>query len=226
MAARLCGGDKGIEGVMPYSVGTVRDISVHALKLCGLTWSGDLLWFSEGVLNQIIAVDPASGAVQHQIPCERIRSDLTTLGGQLVQVAGEDHALRVIDPATGDTVTELPNPRPGAVLSGLEATKHGVWLGYADRRSIDLRTTDGLRLVDAIPVRVAPAGVTVSDNYLVYADYRGGMINLVDLASRREVASYDVAGNPTGLTWDGSRIWYCDHTTLQLRAIAVPGVSS
>lgn len=27
-----------------------------------------------------------------------------------------------------------------------------------------------------------------------------------------------------GITWDGSPIWYCDYTTLQLRAIEVPGI--
>ncbi|RJO72507.1 hypothetical protein D5S18_22260 [Nocardia panacis] len=210
---------------MPYSVGTVRDLPVRALKLCGLTWSGDLLWFSEGVLNQIIAVDPATGAVQHRIPCAGIRSDLTTLGGRLIQVAGEERALRVIDPGTGEMIIELPNPRPGEDLSGLEATQHGIWLGFANRRVIELRTIGGMRLVDTVPVRVAPAGVTVSDNYLVYSDYHGATICVVDLETKREVAAYSVAGGPTGLTWDGSRIWYCDHTTLQLRAIAVPGVS-
>ncbi|KAA8883788.1 hypothetical protein F3087_37640 [Nocardia colli] len=211
---------------MPISVGTVRDIPVRALKLCGLTWSGDLLWFSEGVLNQIIAIDPATGAVEHRIPCAAVRSDLTTLAGHLIQVVGDDRVLRVIDPLTADTVAELPNPRPGQGLYGLEAAQHGMWFGYEDRKAIDLRTTDGLQLIDTIPVSARPAGVTVSDNYLAYADYHGAMINLVSLETRREVASYHVAGNPTGLTWDGSRIWYCDHTTLQLRAIMVPGISA
>jgi hypothetical protein len=210
---------------MPYSMGTVRDIPVRALKLCGLTWSGNCLWFSEGVLNQIIAVDPVTGEVEHRIACPGVCTDLTTMGGHLVQVTGRERALRVIDPGTGCTVTELPNPRQDAVLCGLEATRHGVWFGYEDRRIVDLRDVNGLALIDTISVAHPPAGITVTDDYLVYADYKNGTINLVDLASKREVACYDVAGNPTGLTWDGSRIWYCDHTTLQLRAVAVPGIS-
>ncbi|HEV8554967.1 MAG TPA: hypothetical protein VGR06_01040 [Actinophytocola sp.] len=211
---------------MPFSVGTVRDIPVRALKLCGLTWSGESLWFSEGVLNQIIAVDPVTGEVAGRISCPGVRTDLTTMGGSLVQVAGDARALRVIDPGTGETLTELPNPRPGNILCGLEATRHGVWFGYEDLRLVDLRTADNLTLLDTFPVRHRPAGVTASDNYLVYADYQGGTINLVDITARREVACYHVAGNPTGLTWDGSRIWYCDHTTLQLRAVVVPGISA
>jgi hypothetical protein len=68
------------------------------------------------------------------------------------------------------------------------------------------------------------AGVTVSDNYIAYADYWAGVINLVDSARQQEVATISVNGNPTGLTWDGNWIWYCDYTTLQLRAIEVPGI--
>jgi hypothetical protein len=178
------------------------------------------------VQNQISAVDPVSGEVEHRIPCADVVTDLTTMGGHLVQVAGRERALRVIDPENGATVTELSNPRQDAVLCGLEATQHGVWFGYEDRHIIDLRDSDGLGLIDTISVSHPPAGVTVTDDFLAYADYKGATINLVDLASMREVASYAVFGNPTGLTWDGSQFWYCDHTTLQLRAVAVPGISN
>lgn len=208
-----------------YSAGTVRDIPVHALKLCGLTWTGQYLWFSEAILNQLIEVDIATGDVGHRIPCPGVRTDLTTLGGNLVQVAGEYRALRVIDPATGGIVAELPNPRPGHHLSGLEATRDGLWMGYEDLRIIDLRAADDLRLITSYRMRRSVAGVTVSDGYLAYADYQAGLINLFDLTEEREVMSISVAGNPTGIAWDGSRIWYCDHTTLQLRAIEPIGIA-
>lgn len=210
---------------MPYSLGTVRDIPVRALKPCGLTWSGEYLWYSDAVLNQIIAVDPATGIVDMRLSCPEVRTDLTTIGANLVQVVGDRRALRVIDPNSGDTVTEVSNPRPDNVLSGLEATRHGVWFGYEDRPFVDLRSSDDWRLIDVVPVRRSVAGLTMSDRYLAYADFRAGTINLVDIDAGREVACYDVAGNPTGLTWDGSRIWYCDYTTLQLRAIDIPGIA-
>lgn len=209
---------------MPISLGSVRDIPVRALKLCGLTWSGEFLWFSEAVSNSIMALDPATGKVERRLPCAGVRTDLTTLSGNLVQVVGDHRALRVIAPDSGDTLMELPNPRPGNVLCGLEAARDGIWFGYEDLRVLDLRDGHGA-LLDTIPISRPVAGLTVSDHYLAYSDYRAGTINLVDIRLRREVASYDVAGNPTGITWDGSRIWYCDYTTLQLRAIEVPGIS-
>ncbi|GAB3974154.1 hypothetical protein GCM10029978_055060 [Actinoallomurus acanthiterrae] len=210
---------------MPYAAGSVRDIPVHAMKLCGLTWTGQYLWFSDAVRNRIAALDPATGQVIRSHPCPGVRTDLTTIGGHLVQVAGADRVLRFIDPESGEILRELPNPRPGNTLCGLEATRHGLWLGYEDLRTIDLRDLDDLRLVTSVPVRHRIAGVTVSDVYLAYADYRGATINILELASGREVASISVNGNPTGIAWDGSFIWYCDYTTFQLRAIEVPGIA-
>lgn len=211
---------------MPYAAGTVRDIPVRALKLCGLTWNGEYLWYSEAVQNQIAALDPGSGEIAHRIPCPGVRTDLTTLGGNLVQVAGDDRALRVVSPESGEIVCEFANPRPGSVLCGLEATRHGVWLGYEDLKVIDLRDADDLKLITSAHVRYSVAGVTMSDDYLAYSDYRAGTINLVELGSLREVASVSVHGSPTGITWDGRRLWYCDYATLQVRAIEVPGIAS
>ncbi|MFF0717118.1 hypothetical protein [Micromonospora sp. NPDC003816] len=211
---------------MPFAVGTVRDIPVRgALKLCGLTWSAECLWFSEAVSSQIASLDPISGKVVRRLDCPGVRTDLTTIGGRLLQVAGDDRVLRLVDPEDGELLGEFGNPRPGNVLCGLEATRHGLWLGYEDLRQVDLRDPEGFGLIDTFPVRHPVAGLTVSDSYLVYSDHDAATINLYDVAARREVAAYSVAGNPTGITWDGRRIWYCDFTTLQLRAIEVPGIT-
>lgn len=211
---------------MPFAAGSARDIPVRALKLCGLTWSGECLWFSEAVSNQIMALSPSTGEVVRRIPCAQVRTDLTTMGGNLVQVAGDPAVMRVIDPESGEVVDELPNPRPGHQLTGLEATWHGIWLGYSDLRVIELYSAQDFTPLDLYPVRHGIAGVTVSDDFLAYADYQDAKINLIDLRQRREVASISVHGNPKGIAWDGNHIWYCDHTTLQLRAIEVPGIAA
>ncbi|GAA2704340.1 YncE family protein [Micromonospora olivasterospora] len=199
----------------------VRDIPLRARRLCGLAWSGQFLWFSEADQNRIMAVDPFSGTVARRLDCPDVRTDLATRDGALLQVVGVERAVRTIDPDTGEVLGELPNPRPGHKLCGLEVSRHGRWLGYEDLRLIDLRDDDGL-LLDSVPVSGAVAGVTVTDKHLVYADYPAGALTVVDLARRREIASYRVAGNPTGLTWDGGRVWYCDYTGCRLRAVTLP----
>ncbi|NLU80943.1 hypothetical protein HCA58_21825 [Micromonospora sp. HNM0581] len=202
-----------------------RDIPVRALKLCGRTWSGDFLWFSEAVSNQLIALDPHTGEVERRLPCPGVRTDLTTMDGLLIQVVGEERRLRVLAPHSGNCIGEMPNPRPGHLLSGLEATRDGIWFGYEDLRLVELRDKRTFDLIDVFRVRFPIAGLTVSDDYLAYADHRAGTVNMFDLQGGRDVASYSVAGSPTGVTWDGRAIWYCDFTTLRFRAIEVPGIT-
>ncbi|WP_236718085.1 hypothetical protein [Actinoplanes sp. TFC3] len=210
--------------MMPFAVGTVRDIPVRALKLCGMTWFGECLCFSEAVSEQIIMVDPVTGEVQHRIPCAGVLTDLTTANGLLLQVAGDQRCIRVVNPGNGGEIGEIANPRPGHKLRGLEANRHGLWLGYDDLHLVELRDPRELTLIDVFQVRRGIAGLTASDSYLIYADQAGGTINVYDLEARREIAGYSVAGNPTGLAWDGQLIWYCDFTTLQLRAVELPGL--
>lgn len=208
---------------MTLKVESTRDIPVPAGHLCGLAWSGQLLWFSEAEQGRIMAVDPHSGVVVRQLDCPGVRTDLTTRDGHLLQVVGGERALRAVDPDSGAVVAETPGPRPGHTLCGLEVSRHGIWFGYEDLRLIDRRDEEG-RLLDSIPVSGAVAGITVTDRHLVYADYTAGTLTVVDPGRHREVASYAVPGNPTGLTWDGSRVWYCDYTTSQLRAVILPAL--
>lgn len=208
---------------MTILAGIVRDLPVNALKLCGLTWTGQFLWFSEGFTGRISAIDPHSGQVVHEITCDDIRTDLTTVRGALLQVVGEECRLRLLDPGTGAVLDEMPNPRPGYTVSGIEAGRDGIWLGYDDLGVLDLRSSDNFELLDCIPVHSRIAGVTVSDGYVAYADHHRSRITLRDVRGHHERVSVSVWGRPTGLTWDGRLHWYCDHATLQLRAVELPG---
>jgi hypothetical protein len=131
--------------------------------------------------------------------------------------------LRAVDPNTGDVDYELDNPRPGHKLCGLEAAREGLWLGYEDLLRVDLRDYDGT-LLRTFAVSRPIAGLTVTDHYLLYADHAGASITVVDLDTGRELVTYSVVGNPTGLTWDGELVWYCDHRDLRLCAVALPGL--
>ncbi|GAA2520236.1 PQQ-binding-like beta-propeller repeat protein [Winogradskya humida] len=204
-------------------VNTTRDIRVRGLQLCGLTWSGEYLWYSEASSQRICAIDPVSGTAVRTVPCAGVRTDLTTLGGKLLQVATAERVLRVVDPATGHLEYDIANPRPGRKLCGLEATGDGLWLGYEDLLQVELRNREGA-LLHTIPVSRPVAGLTVTDRFLLYADHAGATLTVVDIDSGRELVTYSVVGNPAGLTWDGEWVWYCDHRDLRLCAVALPGL--
>jgi hypothetical protein len=209
---------------MMYAACSVRDIPVAGQRLCGLTWMGQVLWFSDAAFEQIFAVDPHSGLVVHKIDCPGVRTGLTTVGGNLLQVVGRERRLRTVDPDTGKTVDEVANPRREGELCGLEASPAGLWMGYRSKPGLELRSMNDLRLLDSIPMHDDVAGVTVTDRFVAAASHSRALISLVDPARKKVAVAIGVNGNPTGITWDGRRIWYCDYTTVQLRAIEVPGI--
>jgi hypothetical protein len=208
--------------MMLYAAGSVHDLSVDAEVLCGLTWSGQLLWYADAGKERVVGVDPHTGESVGVIACPELRRGLATINGNLVYAAGPDYRLRIVDPATGDLVAEARNPRPGEAVAGMEGGRNGLWLGYRD--FIDLRKTADFSLVTCIGVRGMVAGITVTDRYLVYSDRRAESITVVDPVMEQVVLPVNVHGSPTGLSWDGSRIWYCDTAHSRLRAIDVPGI--
>jgi hypothetical protein len=208
------------------AAGIVHDLPVRALDLCGVTWSGEYLYFAEIFSQQIGAIDPSSGEVVRRIPCADVAGDLTTLRGALLQVVGEDRHLRLLDPATGGEMDEWPSPRPGHLISGLEACRDGVWIGYADLSVVELRDPDRFRLIECVEVGHPVTGVTVSDGFLVHSDREASRVRLTNLATGQQRLPVMVWGRPTAVTWDGRLFWYCDHATLQLRAIELPGITT
>jgi hypothetical protein len=209
---------------MLYSAGSVHDLSVDAADLCGLTWLGGELWFADPVRRHVVPVDPESGSARPAVPCPGLRSGLATLHGHLLYAVGEGSELRVVDPESGAVVASLGDFRPGEPVTGMESGRHGIWLGFRD--SVELRSTPHFDLLRRLPAPLGVTGVTVTDRYLVFSDSLGETITVVDLLTERTVLSIRVDGRPTGITWDGTRLWYCDANYLRLRAIEVPGMVS
>jgi hypothetical protein len=208
--------------MMLYAAGSVHDVSVDAECLCGLTWSGELLWFADSARERVVAVDPHAGEVLTVIACPGLRRGLATVGGNLVYSAAPDYRLRIINPDGGDILAEARNPRVGEEITAMEGGREGLWIGY--RNMLELRDTTDFGLLASISVRGKVGGATVTDRYLVYSNRAAESVIVVEPATEQEILPISVHGYPTGLTWDGSRIWYCDNAASRLRAIDVPGI--
>jgi DNA-binding beta-propeller fold protein YncE len=196
-------------------------LRVPGRHLCGLTSLGGLLWYSDHGLDEIIAVDPETGAVVSRFPCPGVRTGLTAADGGrcLMQVVGGDKRLRAIDPRSGETLAEYPNPRRGGELCGIQDTPAGLWTGYSDPSVIDLRRLSDPEPLMSFPVHENVADLTVVDHLVVFANHLNARINVLDPTVGSIVRTIPVGGNPTGLTWDGQRLWYCDYGTSHLRAL-------
>jgi hypothetical protein len=204
----------------------IEAIPVEGRHLCGLAWLDGLLWYSDGTLEEIIAVDPETGEVAERLTCRGVRTGLTAAdeGRRLVQVVGGDKRLRALDPRSGEVLEEYPNPRPGAELCGLHDTRDGLWMGYREPPVIDLRRHADQEALVSLSVGDDVADLTVMGDLVVFASHRGRRLNVVDPQLERIVEVIPVAGGPTGLTWDGARLWYCDHATSHLRAVEMTAV--
>jgi hypothetical protein len=208
--------------MMLYAAGSVHDVSVDAECLCGLTWFGELLWFADAGRERVVAIDPYAGEVLTVIACPGLRCGLATVGGHLVYAAGLDDRLCIIDPDAGQLLAEARNPRAGEEITALEGGRRGLWIGY--RNLLELRSVSDFRVLASVGVRAKVAGATVTDRYVIYSNRQSESIIVVDPALEQEILPIGVHGSPTGLTWDGSRIWYCDNASSRLRAIDVPGI--
>lgn len=207
---------------MLYAAGSVRDVSVDADNLCGLTCSEQLLWYADSGRARLVGIDPYTGTTVQVLDCPGLRTGLATVNGNLVYAAEDDSRLRTVDPQSGRLVSEVRNPRPGETCAGMEGARNGLWLGYRD--VLELRNVADLSLVTVIGVRGRVSGVSVTDRYLVYCDRLAESVTVVDPVMEQDLLPINVHGSPTGLGWDGSRIWYCDAAASRLRAIDVPGV--
>ncbi|MGW5668659.1 hypothetical protein [Micromonospora sp. NPDC003776] len=207
-----------------FTAASVRDISVDAATVTGLTWFGQVLWYAEPEREQLVQVDPHSGTAGPTIACPNLRTGLTTIGGYLLCAAGPAHQLRMCDPGSGEIIGEMANPRTGEPITAMETSRDGLWLGYRDE--LRLHAGADLDVITSIPAPLGVTGLTVTDRYVTWSDLLGEAITVFDTVTRRNVLQIHVDGRPTSLTWDGILLWYYDGAHARLRAIDVPGLAS
>lgn len=192
--------------------------------LCGLTWDGRHLWHSDQDAGTIVAVDPAGGSVVRTLGCSRVRADLTYHDGRLCQVGGRPKRILLIDPETGDIVDQKQVHPPSGRLCGIEMGPEGMWMCLRNPAVVQLRDFDTMSVQRELPVEGAPSGLTYVDGVVLYSEFEGGVVRAVDTVTGALLAAVTVAGHPTGMTWDGKRLWYCDFETRRFNAIRLGDV--
>lgn len=191
--------------------------------MCGLTWDGTWLWHSDQGEGAIYAIDPGDGSVARSFECEAVRADLAYDGTYLCQIGGRPKRLVLIDPASGEPAGERPVLPATGQLTGVEYGPEGAWMLLRGPTVVQLRSRDDLGVVRQFPARgESPAGLTYADGVVVYGDFEQGTLTALRAADGTELGSIGVPGRPTGLTWDGERIWYCDFPARAIRSLALP----
>ncbi|GAB3974291.1 hypothetical protein GCM10029978_055540 [Actinoallomurus acanthiterrae] len=192
--------------------------------MCGLTWDGERLWHSDQEAGSIFAVDPSDGTLTRRIDCPHVRADLAYDGRLLCQVGGRPKRLVLIDPETGEVTGEKAVLPSSGRLTGAEFGPEGVWLYLRDPTVVQLRDYATMTVQREFPaLGEAPSGLTYADGVIVYASF-DAMLYAMDPETGAHLGRTAVVGHPTGLTWDGRRLWYCDFAERGFRAMDLAAV--
>jgi hypothetical protein len=193
--------------------------------LCGLTWDGRHLWHSDQAAERIYAIDPADGAVVRTFACPPVRADLAYDGEVLCQIGGRPKRLVLVDPHTGEITGQRAILPASGRVTGAELSPEGLWLVLRGPNTIQLRAYPELTVTrEHVVPGAGPSGLTYANGLVVYGEFEPGLLHAVDAATGAHVATAQLQGRPTGITWDGERLWYCDFPARALRAVALASV--
>ena len=203
-----------------------RTLRGPAAYMCGLTWDGTHLWHSDQGAEKIFAVDRSDGRVVRTLSCGWVRADLTYDGSMLCQVGGRPKRLVLVDPATGEVAGQKRVAPPSGRLTGLEMAPEGLWMCLRGPAVVQLRDYATMAMLREYPARgSAPSGLTYVDGVVVYGDFHAGTLSAMAADTGHHLGEVAVPGHPTGLTWDGEHLWYCDFSARQFRALPLPAVT-
>jgi hypothetical protein len=193
--------------------------------LCGLTWDGRHLWHSDQGTLRIYEIDPAAGRVVRELECEWVRADLAFDGSLLCQVGGRPKRLVLVDRDTGRVAGQRAIPPPSGRVTGAEMGPEGMWLLLRGPMVVQLRDYDQMTVLREYPVPGStPSGLTYARGIVVYGEFEAGRLHAIDAATGAHVGSAPVPGRPTGLTWDGERLWYCDFPNRVVRPVELDAI--
>jgi PQQ-like domain len=186
---------------------------------CGLTWDGAHLWHSDQAAARVYAIDPTVGSVVRTHYCGWVRADMSYDGSLLCQIGGRPKRLVLIEPDTGRLAGFRPILPANGRVTGAEIGPEGLWLVLRSPNVVQLRDYPSLeiRREHAVP-GASPSGLAYVDGMVVYGDFESGTLHVVDAATGECVRSIALDAHPTGMTWDGRRLWYCDFRARALRA--------
>jgi outer membrane protein assembly factor BamB len=195
-------------------------LPVPGRYLCGLTWDGTYLWHSDQAAARMWAIDPDDGSVVRTFRCAWVRADLAYDGDTLCQVGGRPKRLVLVDPETGKVEGFRPILPASGRVTGSELGPEGLWLVLRGPNVVQLRSYPGMsvRREYAVPGS-SPSGLTYADGVVVFGEFEAGMLHAIDAETGAHLGSTEVKGRPTGMTWDGERLWYCDFPGRVLRAL-------
>lgn len=180
----------------------------------GLAFDGKLVWVADHGLNELLAVDPASGRVVNKIKSPGFRpAGLAFDGKQLWCVDTREskiYRLRLNDGLVTRTI-----PSPVSVPGALAYSKGALWLSDDDAKSIHrVDPQDGTTIRELPFPGASVDGLTFDGRYLWVSDRLANRLFAVAPESGEVIVTLESPGpHPTGLAFDGKQLINVDYQT-------------
>lgn len=209
---------------MVVYAGADYEIGISGLDLAGLAIKDRTCYTADTFYEHIVVVDLDSPEAVSTVAAPGVDGDVSVGGDRILYCVGDQvhQATR-----TGEAVVKPFAPRPGHRITGLHLGEAGIYLAYAELGVLDVRETDDLEQVVAChTLNEGLRGLTlIGEAVALGCVPETGLVHMLNLdtESRFDVSAY---GKPTGVAWDGERVWLIDGATFQLRRLQLPAQPS
>lgn len=192
----------------------VSEVPAPGRTCTGLTYDGERIWVADHGLDQLLAVDPATGKILKRLTSPGHRpAGLAFDGQQLWNADVLEAKLYRIRPSDGLVTRAIPSPvaAPGALAFDGTA----LWVADDATRTIHrVEPTDGTTIAELPFPGASATGLAHDGNYLWVADRLADKLYAVHPGSGEVVASLASPGpHPTGLGFDGRHLLSVDYQT-------------
>jgi transglutaminase-like putative cysteine protease len=184
-------------------------------KTCtGLAFDGKLIWVADHGLDELMAVDPASGRVKMRLKSPAYRpAGLAFDGTHLWNVDTQTAKIYRINPANG--VVSRTIPAPVSEPRALAFDGQALWLSDDDGRTIHrVDPSDGTTITETPFPSKSVDGLAHDGHYLWVSDRLADRLYAVHPPTGEVVVSLKSPGpHPTGLGWNGKQLLNVDYQT-------------
>jgi YVTN family beta-propeller protein len=196
-------GDR-VQRIDPVTGTVTKTVSLDGVTTGGLAFADGGLWIADLTDNELIELDPVSGAQRRTIPLS-VQPTALAIGNGTIWVADyNQNKLVDVDLKTGEPLTSVHvGTGPSAVAIGADA----VWVACQLDGTVWRIDPRSGSVIAAIPVGSGPASIVVANESVWVGNRYSGTVARIDPNSNAVVAKVKAAGEPVGLVAWRKRIW-------------------
>jgi len=169
----------------------------------GLATVGEKLWAVSSAEDQVVEVDPATGAVGRRVPVGATPLRVAAVNDQLWVTVFRAGKVVVVDTKTARVVREVAL---GGGPEGITAAFGSVWVVRQDARRLTRLDPSG-KVLGEVPLPGKPRLVAATARHVWVSDYAGGTLTRVDPTTKAVRTTPKACDGAQGLAANPAILW-------------------